>query len=39
LEHLVTDKQGFGWLSEDDFVTHFAQLIRTAAEGVRRADD
>jgi pimeloyl-ACP methyl ester carboxylesterase len=24
LEHLVTDKQGFGWLSEDDFVHHFA---------------
>jgi pimeloyl-ACP methyl ester carboxylesterase len=24
LAHLVTDKQGFGWLSEDDFVHHFA---------------
>ena len=24
LAHLVTDKQGFGWLSEDDFVRHFA---------------
>jgi pimeloyl-ACP methyl ester carboxylesterase len=24
LAHLVTDKQGFGWLSEDDFVDHFA---------------
>jgi pimeloyl-ACP methyl ester carboxylesterase len=24
LEHLVTDKQGFVWLPEDDFVTHFA---------------
>jgi pimeloyl-ACP methyl ester carboxylesterase len=24
LEHLFTDKQGFGWLSEDDFVNHFA---------------
>jgi pimeloyl-ACP methyl ester carboxylesterase len=24
LVHLVTDKQGFGWLSEDDFVHHFA---------------
>src|SRR2546429_7976973 len=22
--HLFTDKQGFGWLSEDDFVHHFA---------------
>jgi pimeloyl-ACP methyl ester carboxylesterase len=24
LEHLYTDMQGFGWLSEDDFVNHFA---------------
>ena len=24
LVHLFTDKQGFGWLSEDDFVHHFA---------------
>ena len=24
LAHLATDKQGFGWLSEDDFVSHFA---------------
>src|ERR1700734_2566743 len=24
LAHLVTDQQGFGWLSEDDFVHHFA---------------
>ncbi len=24
LVHLVTDKQGFTWLSEDDFVNHFA---------------
>jgi hypothetical protein len=24
LEHLFTDKQGFTWLSEDDFVHHFA---------------
>ena len=24
LAHLLTDKQGFGWLSEDDFVHHFA---------------
>jgi pimeloyl-ACP methyl ester carboxylesterase len=24
LAHLSTDKQGFGWLSEDDFVRHFA---------------
>jgi pimeloyl-ACP methyl ester carboxylesterase len=24
LAHLFTDKRGFGWLSEDDFVHHFA---------------
>src|ERR1700744_1100860 len=24
LAHLSTDEQGFGWLSEDDFVRHFA---------------
>lgn len=24
LAHLFTDKQGFGWLSEDDFVSYFA---------------
>ena len=24
LAHLFTDKQGFGWLAEDDFVNHFA---------------
>ena len=24
LAHLLTDRQGFGWLSEDDFVNHFA---------------
>ncbi len=24
LAHLATDKQGFGWLSEDDYVRHFA---------------
>jgi len=24
LAHLSIDKQGFGWLSEDDFVNHFA---------------
>jgi len=23
-EHLFTDAHGFGWLSEDDFVNHFA---------------
>ena len=24
LVHLITDQQGFTWLSEDDFVNHFA---------------
>jgi len=24
LAHMITDEQGFGWLSEDDFVNHFA---------------
>src|SRR5437667_9867390 len=24
LAHLVVDEKGFGWLPEDDFVTHFA---------------
>jgi pimeloyl-ACP methyl ester carboxylesterase len=24
LAHMITDKQSFGWLSEDDFVHHFA---------------
>src|SRR5260221_13302074 len=24
LVHLITDRQGFTWLSEDDFVNHFA---------------
>ena len=24
LAHLFTDSRGFGWLSEDDFVNHFA---------------
>src|ERR1700738_5363946 len=27
LAHLFTDKQGFGWLSEDDFVNHFAAAV------------
>jgi pimeloyl-ACP methyl ester carboxylesterase len=30
LEHLFTDKQGFGWLSEDDFVNHFAADVDPA---------
>ncbi len=32
LEHLFTDSRGFGWLSEDDFVDHFAADVdRTRA--------
>jgi pimeloyl-ACP methyl ester carboxylesterase len=30
LEHMITDKQGFGWLSQDDFVLHFAGDIEPA---------
>ena len=27
LAHLFTDSRGFGWLSEDDFVNHFAAYV------------
>jgi pimeloyl-ACP methyl ester carboxylesterase len=37
LEHMVTDKQGFGWLSEDDFVHHFAGDVEPAAAKVMYA--
>ena len=38
LAHLFTDKQGFVWLSEDDFVDHFAATSTRSGEGdVRRA--
>ena len=39
LAHLFTDTRGFGWLSEDDFVHHFAADVDPVrAEGdVRRA--
>jgi pimeloyl-ACP methyl ester carboxylesterase len=30
LVHLFTDKQGFAWLSEDDFVNHFAGDVEPA---------
>ena len=30
LVHLFTDQQGFGWLSEDDFVGHFAGDLEPA---------
>ena len=37
LEHMITDKQGFGWLSEDDFVYHFAGDIEPATAKVMHA--
>jgi len=29
LAHIFTDKQGFSWLSEDDFINHFAADVDT----------
>ena len=37
LEHMITDKQGFGWLSEDDFVHHFAGDVELATAKVMHA--
>jgi pimeloyl-ACP methyl ester carboxylesterase len=37
LEHMVTDKQGFGWLSQDDFVNHFAGDVEPATAKVMYA--
>src|SRR3984957_10731896 len=37
LEHLFTDKQGFAWLSEDDFVNHFAGDVEPAKAKVMYA--
>src|SRR5271170_4069126 len=37
LEHLFTDKQGFGWLSEEDFVNHFAADVDPAKAKVMYA--
>jgi pimeloyl-ACP methyl ester carboxylesterase len=34
LAHLFTDSRGFGWLSEDDFVSHFAGDVEPAAARV-----
>jgi pimeloyl-ACP methyl ester carboxylesterase len=34
LEHLFTDKQGFSWLSHDDFVHHFAADVDPARANV-----
>lgn len=37
LEHMITDKQGFGWLSENDFVNHFAGDVEPATAKVMYA--
>src|ERR1700750_847856 len=37
LAHLFTDKQGFGWLSADDFVHHFAADVDPARARVMYA--
>jgi pimeloyl-ACP methyl ester carboxylesterase len=37
LAHMVTDKQGFVWLSEDDFVGHFAADVDPARARVMYA--
>ena len=37
LKHMITDKQGFGWLSEDDFVHHFAGDVEPATAKVMYA--
>jgi pimeloyl-ACP methyl ester carboxylesterase len=37
LEHMVTDKQGFGWLSQEDFVNHFASGIEPVTAKVMYA--
>src|SRR6202012_589270 len=37
LAHLFTDARGFGWLSEDDFVSHFAADVNPAQAKVMYA--
>ena len=37
LEHLFTDSRGFGWLSEDDFVKHFASGVNPVRARVLHA--
>ena len=37
LEHMITDAQGFAWLSEDDFVNHFAADVDPAQARVMHA--
>ena len=39
LAHLFTDARGFGWLSEDDFVNHFAADIEPKRKIVARILD
>jgi pimeloyl-ACP methyl ester carboxylesterase len=37
LAHLVTDKQGVGWIPQDDYVAHFASGIEPATAQVMHA--
>jgi pimeloyl-ACP methyl ester carboxylesterase len=37
LAHLLTDKQGFGWLPEDDYVNHFASGVNPVRARVMHA--
>jgi pimeloyl-ACP methyl ester carboxylesterase len=37
LAHIITDAQGFAWLSEDDFVSHFAADVEPAKAKVMYA--
>ena len=37
LEHMISDAQGFAWLSEDDFVNHFAADVDRAKARVMHA--
>ncbi len=37
LAHLFTDKQGFAWLSEDDYVNHFAADVNPTSAKVMYA--
>jgi hypothetical protein len=37
LAHLFSDKQGYSWLSEDDFVNHFAADVNPTTAKVMYA--
>ena len=37
LAHLFTDPHGFAWLSEDDFVGHFAADVHTVHQSIQAA--